>query len=403
MKTFFKSGCLNLFDKSDRALSDKINNEFEQVSENMQAVLAEKIEGYKVLLENAFDKLSSKSTSQTEYLQESVETLNVALKDAVEAQARDNIKYLEEITESLKQILDDNVKQTAVDYVSLKDKLSEFVRNIENNNQLLMQNFRAQLDDIAKYIESVLDLQSQDFEARQQDVLTHLNNSSTAVLEKVDVVADIATSTKNDIELLAQSIGANRSQIRDLEATLTGAVDLVKQVTADASASELQAIDAYITTIVDQIELTKQNTKACQEQLLDFTKKELVNINTAVEKETDVIIAEIINNTSFKIENIKHNLSQKEVKELSKGLMLHYTFNRNDYSAITNLFTTPVIGSAYNTTNWDSSLHKGAINVSGWTVGCNSGVPSTTIGYHAHWIDMNGIATMVFPKLNYNI
>lgn len=98
-----------------------------------------------------------------------------------------------------------------------------------------------------------------------------------------------------------------------------------------------------------------------------------------------------------------HTLSAKEVKELSKGLMLHYTFNRDDYSAITNLFTTPVIGIAYDTANWDSSLHKGAVEVSGWTAGCNPGVPTTTVGYHAYWTDMNGTATMVFPKLNYNI
>lgn len=98
-----------------------------------------------------------------------------------------------------------------------------------------------------------------------------------------------------------------------------------------------------------------------------------------------------------------HTLSQKEVKELSKGLMLHYTFNRDDYSAITNLFKTPVVGIPYDTADWDSSLHKGAVNVSGWTAGCNPGVPTTTVGYHAYWTDMNGIATMVFPKLNYNI
>lgn len=103
-----------------------------------------------------------------------------------------------------------------------------------------------------------------------------------------------------------------------------------------------------------------------------------------------------------------HVLSTKEIKELAKGLMLHYTFNRGDYNAITNLLPYPTPGSAI-TPGWDTSLHTGAISVSGWTNGYNPGVTNSSgtkdpqVGYHAHWKLINNIPTMVFPRLNYSV
>lgn len=105
-----------------------------------------------------------------------------------------------------------------------------------------------------------------------------------------------------------------------------------------------------------------------------------------------------------------HVLSLKEIKELAKGLMLHYTFNRGDYNAITNLLTTPVPGSSITASYaWDKTLHPRAIAVSGWSTGYNGGVKGSDgvvnaqYGYHAHWENIDGIATMVFPKLNYSV
>lgn len=103
-----------------------------------------------------------------------------------------------------------------------------------------------------------------------------------------------------------------------------------------------------------------------------------------------------------------HTLSQKEIKELSKGLMLHYTFNRGDYNAVTNLLPYPTPGSAI-TPGWDTTLHTRAISVSGWSNGYNSGVTNSSgtkdpqVGYHAHWELINDIPTMVFPRLNYSV
>lgn len=95
-----------------------------------------------------------------------------------------------------------------------------------------------------------------------------------------------------------------------------------------------------------------------------------------------------------------HCLSPKEVKEIAKGLVLHYPLNDAYIEGTNNLFTYPTPGSSCtNSYKWDKTLHKDAISVSGWSSGYNGGVGNHSTVYHAHWIMMNGLPTMRFPYI----
>lgn len=98
-----------------------------------------------------------------------------------------------------------------------------------------------------------------------------------------------------------------------------------------------------------------------------------------------------------------HTLSTKEIRELAKGKMIHYTFNEGAYDGVKNILTPTIAGASAANAGWDASLHAKAITVDKWTTGYNSGVPSPTIGYHAHWELIDGIPTMVFPRMNYSV
>lgn len=304
-----------LFEKSDRSLAEKINNEFEQVSENVQNILTDKLEEFKSKLENTFDNLGEKSKEQADFIQNKVENLNSALKEAVLAQTEENIKQLDAITEKLANILDDKAEQATADYVALNESLNKFTIENKENNTALISNFRAQLDDIAKYVQSVLDAQTEDFDTKQADLSLQITNSSTAILEKVDGVSDMGLSVRNDIELLAQSVGANKAQLLDLEETAKA--------------------------ITEQIDLTKQNLKTCSDELLAFMQEGLKAVDKSVEKETDIIIAEIIEqfdllkksqaddiiNLTSKIEDIISSQIYSNIEDL-KG----YLDVKTDYS-----------------------------------------------------------------------
>lgn len=97
-----------------------------------------------------------------------------------------------------------------------------------------------------------------------------------------------------------------------------------------------------------------------------------------------------------------HTLSTKEIKEIYKTKIIHYPFDKGDYVTVDNIIGTP-IPNGVASYGWDATLHTDAINVRNWTGGYNSGVGTPAQGYHAHWKMMDGIPTMVFPRLNYTI
>ena len=194
-----------LFDKSDKALTEKINDEFNSVSERMNETVTQKLESYKLIIEQTFDTLQKKADSQSEYLQERISGLNSAMKSVWEEQSEDIGKQIEEISENLKSIIDENVKMTAVDYVALKNKLSEFAKNISDNNQALTEDLKTQLDDITKYIDSVLEIQSQEINAKHDELLSQLTEAKESYLTKQDEVKTALNENSGKLDDLAQA------------------------------------------------------------------------------------------------------------------------------------------------------------------------------------------------------
>ena len=343
-----------MFDKSDKSISDRINEEFISVSAQMQDILAEKLESYKAKIEATFDGLQNKISEQSEYLQERVVDLNKAMQTVMEEQANISGKQIEEVSSTLKAVIDENIKLTAVDYVALKNKLVEFAKNIETNNQNLTQDLKAQLDDITKYVTSELELQSESIDANKEELsalITNGNDSlsasineqlaleneikndlqiqsqvitnNTTLLESINSTIDknneesvakceeilstakaidvttantaseIAT-VKSDLSSLAQIVNINKGLLDDLENSLTEKTSSLKALTAEISVEELQTMDTYIEKISQQIDSEKQQIELCKNLIIDVLKKDFDIISKNIEKETDVIIGELV-------------------------------------------------------------------------------------------------------------
>ena len=203
---------------------DKINEEFTSISEKMESIVTEKLEAYKLKIEDSFDSLTVKATEQSKYLQERIVDINTSLKTVWAEQAEVNSQQIEEIASNLRAVLDENIKLTAVDYVALKNKLGEFAKNIESNNQILTQDMKAQLDDITKYIDSLLDIQSEEYAAKQEELKSVVETSvaraisvSNSIKEVSDEQLKHAQSATETLTSLSELSNTNNSLIQALD------------------------------------------------------------------------------------------------------------------------------------------------------------------------------------------
>ena len=319
-----------LFDKSDKSLTDKINDEFSAVSEKMQNVLAEKLEAYKLKIEESFASLQTKAEGQSSYLQERIADLNRTMQSVWEEQADDNIKQLESISDKLKAILDENIKLTAVDYASFKTKLNEFAKNIETNNQILTQDLKAQLDDITKYIDSVIDIQAQEINAKYAELEEALNNSSEKVNSNIESVkASIATSSSDLVQKLELSQADNLKSFSEIKSQANEFEESLSSALSNSSAtinSNIESVKSAIATssvdIEQKLELSQaDNSKSFSE--IKFKSDELQDLvkeqhQKEMEKNESILLS------SLKLEDAASqaaetlNYTRSDIAELAK-------------------------------------------------------------------------------------
>lgn len=100
-----------------------------------------------------------------------------------------------------------------------------------------------------------------------------------------------------------------------------------------------------------------------------------------------------------------HCLSQKEVKEISQALILHYKLDNAYIESTTNLLPQTKTYSINNAPSWDVEKNGTPMYTpTGWSSGYNGGVPDPTTGYHMHWIfDENNKLIMYSPNKNSEI
>ena len=230
-----------LFDKYDLNVANRINNEFELVLEKMRSVLSEKLDLYIDKIEGSFDNIEKKNTSSAEYLQERIVNLNTLLKDILEEQATASSNQLKDISDNLKLILDDNIQAVSLDSAEIKDKLLVFSENIEKNIEAIKTNLDVTLKS-------------------SQNILSEDLNSS---LEKTEENIDVKLNN-------------------------------IREITTELLTKNSESLEEFVDKVANQVELQKQSIQVAQDLILVTLKEELALTTKNIEKETDTIVAELI-------------------------------------------------------------------------------------------------------------
>ncbi|MBE7711477.1 MAG: hypothetical protein E7Z92_04985 [Cyanobacteria bacterium SIG31] len=226
-----------LFEKSDKSLTARLNDEFTTISSMTQSLVAEKLDSYKATIENSFSNIEEKNKIHTEYVQERIANLNSVLKEILEEQSENNTKQIQELAESLNTVLNNNSQVMTVDFAELKGKINEFAKNIQNDNTLLVQEFKAKLNEV---------------------------------------------------------IGGVRSDFENTSSEIDTKINTLKSVIAETSVAEITSFETLFENVLQQIDVNKQNVITCKELIVDVLKQELILTGKNIEKETDVIINELI-------------------------------------------------------------------------------------------------------------
>lgn len=317
----------DLFSRSDNELSFKIENGLVDISARIDETVASNLEQYKTKIEALFDNIVKKNDEQADYIKERVLGLNEALETTLAIQNENAENRLKNIADEMKTIIDGNIEVTSADYDSLKAKLADFTLEMSTLNKTLSSNLKQQLDDIAKFIDSNLEVQGQETAEKFEDI----QNTVTAQGQKLNSqVESVLETVKNDnssllenIRLKLQEIGnAFTTELKSFteksENDFTQASDSLKNLIETQTEHSDVKLDGFVQDLSARNLEMVENIKTQLDEIAKFVDSGLEIQANNVEAKFDEI-TDKAQQLNLKLGEIDENVSDG-VKDLSQEL-----------------------------------------------------------------------------------
>ena len=293
----------DLFAQEEARLGMTIDEGFAKISGKMQVALAEKLEQYKIKLEELFTGIANNNNAQAEFIKERVLGLNKTLNEALIKQNDDAVRQLNDIALSLRNILDDNLKVSADEYNAFRTRLELFASEVETANKNLVNTVQTQLLDIANSSGVKIESLSADLQSEIKAVVEQFNKGNNELKQKLD-----ASVTSFD--------AANNILLEDIKARLD---DMTKYVD---SGLEIQAQEVNVK--FDEISSKMQQLSNNLVALNNQTKEKIEGVNHNIDSAKEGISG-TINDSSVliinKLEDVLKDLSVKN-EEIASSIIL---------------------------------------------------------------------------------
>lgn len=286
----------NLFAHNDALLGERLNIGLTNISGSIKETVVQNLEQYKGQVEELFNNVSAKNEAQANFINEKVLELNKILQNTLVQQNANSENSLKEIANNLKHILDENIELTSADYDALKNKLDTFAKEIEEKNNVLSENFKAQLDDIAKFVDSGLEIQARE-----------VNTKFNEIIENVQVISSAEEKLKADV---AEKVASISGDINTLKTDITNSMSSNSTLLAgklEEILSDLSAKDDNLFASLSKLSTEAQNLIQAQQ-------------SASISKADEVLaeLRELIKNaTSINQENIETQVNSS-LRELSR-------------------------------------------------------------------------------------
>ncbi|MBO5738560.1 hypothetical protein J6R97_04390 [bacterium] len=270
-----------LFERSNTDLTEILNKEFISASEKIQNFMAERLEDYKLKIEDNLDNLSNKTNEQASFIQEKINNLYQSINTLWENQAEINNQELDKIKLDIKSILDENIKLTASDYVALKNKLVEFTQKVESDNQSLISKIEAQFEDIKNNTDEKFELQQNEIVAALEDIKN--DNNTKLEVQRNEINSSMET-LKNDLD-----INLNQTNNNINEVLLATKENQVISTEIKNGITELNLAISSNNNLIDSLETLSKN----QHQKLSLDNENLTNKTNLIEEASNKALENI--------------------------------------------------------------------------------------------------------------
>lgn len=312
------------------SLADLINAH-NVVSQELKSLISQNNTIISGKIEEAFVNNATENAAQTE-----------VLKNVISESASDlNTKIANELNElsDLANNLADGQNQNIKDYVQIiLDELKAINKDIDDKSLLVKTTFE---ENISSEIKELFDKIHSLFEENSLSILTQLTNENSKLAddlnaramefkanfetlnERLDkdeisrmnvfqaqlkelsgtfnVLIDEAKAvTKAEVSSISETLIQNsREAMEEVEQSIEDKVNAVLASSADIAAGELQSMEMFTNKILAQVEVNKKTVVGCRDFVNNFVKNELEIIADSIEKEADVIVKDLLEQTSL--------------------------------------------------------------------------------------------------------
>lgn len=335
--------------------AQEVNNSFEQISTGINKItesisdtkneVETKVSGIETELEqlkndnrNVSDEKSAKiigciETAVTTLKQDSARIIDLNLSElkdlltnasnitqnSVSIQAKSILEELlalqgksAEQFSQIKALLKDEVE---TELLNLGDKIhSMFEENslnyatqLNNTNSKICDELRAQAIEIKAAFEALNERMDKDELSQMSIYQNQVKGLHQTFNSLINEAKDV---TKSEVASICETLVANSKAVfEEVNQSFEDKITSLLATNADISAGELQTIEAFATDILEKIEGAKHNTILCKDMITSMVKEEIKIITKNIEKETDVISGDIIEQISMLKDAQKDDLS----------------------------------------------------------------------------------------------
>ena len=262
----------DLMNESKIDFSDKISAEFDNVSEKIDNALAQKFDDYKTQIEMLFNNIKFSSDAQAEFIKEKAIDLNRILEETLQKQSIISSEQLKEISSNLKAVLDENIQLTSSDYNSLKEKLNEYTQNLANINSEFVNNFKLQIEDIAKHVDSGLSAQAQEINGSFDQINSAMHKFTTSLRDINDEINNKLASVNEQFEQL------KADNLNSLDENTTNIINKVTELLSNINNDYQSLAKANFNGISELIATTTEKSQNIINEQAGTILKELVTL-----------------------------------------------------------------------------------------------------------------------------